>query len=593
MSQFKLITTADYKYTKSSVLFLGKWCLNYKNKKTWETMNYKIFDSKLFDIENNQKINEKSQEIYEKILNELSKKLNVLHKVNWPKRSWRILIGPWLYRYISCLSLRINLIKEAKNKINNLTIEEDENVKKMSLASYDLEDFSNKMLLDKYNKYLFIKIFNLLDSKSKIYLNNLKNCKLENKETLKESLLIIYKNKLIKFLEKNLCRKNNFIFFKIYIGNALTTLKLFFKLKEFPFRYNTGDKRYFFHYDKELREKIFKDNKKNNEYEQIIEYFLPEVLPTVYLEGFGKINKQVNKSFLPDRKIRFIYTCNLSSDILFKFWTSKKVSEGTKIIYGQHGANTNFSKDNFKTNHEIDISDNYISWGWKSNNEKVKKGYCFNIIAKDFYKKIENSKYLFVLPPTYHYHFYNKISFFNDLKLGEKEHVLASTKLNLDFLEKNKSEIKNIHIRLHPNDYRTETPFKPLLEKRFKNINFDNSKDILKTFEKYDLIIFGYLEATPFLHCLALNKPCMVLSPLNKDILNEENQTHWEIFKNLGIINFLPFNIKQRIQKIGGKLNNWWYDENIQTAIKNFTYSNAFKDKKSIERIVNILTDLP
>ena len=67
-----------------------------------------------------------------------------------------------------------------------------------------------------------------------------------------------------------------------------------------------------------------------------------------------------------------------------------------------------FQKDSFKTEHEIDISHNYITWGWESQNQKVKKGYCFYTISKNFYKKNDNLKYLLVLPPIYHYHFYNK-----------------------------------------------------------------------------------------------------------------------------------------------------------------------------------------
>ena len=81
----------------------------------------------------------------------------------------------------------------------------------------------------------------------------------------------------------------------------------------------------------------------------------------------------------------------------------------------------------------------------------------------------------------------------------------------------------------------------------------------------------------------------MVLSPLDRNILNNENKFHWDKFYNLGIIHRKPFNIKNKIQELGGKVNSWWYSENTQNAIKKFTYSNAFKDKKSLDRIENIL----
>ena len=590
MSQKVLITTANYSFTKSPVLFLGNWCLNYHNKQVWTKMNYEVLDKNFFSIKNNLKINESSKKIYEILLKELSIELNNKHQINWPIKSWRIVIGPWLYRFISCLNSKIELIKQAKNKNNNLLLESDEDVINLSLASYDLEDFSDKMLKDKYNKYLFAKIFKLLENQRKNNSNNIDNIHLENKEKSEINLITILKNKFLKVVESTLCKKNKFVFFKIYLGNIITTLKLCFKLKEVPFKYNIGEKRFFFNFDSDLRNKHLKFKKDDaNENEKIIRYFLSESLPTIYFEGFEEIFSTIKKSFLPTRKIEFIYTCSLLSDTLFKFWTAEKVSKGTKIIYGQHGGNTNFSKDSFKTDHEIDISENYISWGWENDNPKIKKGYCFAVISKDTYKKKSNSKILLVLPPIYHYHFYNKISFFNELNLGEKESVLASSKLNLNFIEKNIEIKDNLYIRLHPNDYRTETPFKSILTKKFNNLKYDTSKDILKTFNNYELIIFGYFEATPFLHCLALNKPCMVLSPLDKNIFTAETRRHLDKFVNLGIVDYKAFNLKQKLQKLGGEINKWWYNNETQEAIKMYTFTSAFKDNNSIERIVNTL----
>ena len=591
MRQKVLITTANYSFTKSPVLFLGNWCLNSQNKHVWSKMNYEVLDKKFFSIKNNLKINDYSKKIYETLLKELSIELNNKHQVNWPLKSWRIVVGPWLYRYVSCLNIKIELIKEAKRENINLLIESDDNINSLSLASYDLKDFSDKMLTDKYNKYLFIKIFKLLENNQVNDLNNIDNILLQNKENSKISLLDLFKNKFLKIIESTLCKKNKFIFYKIYLGNIVTTLKLCLKSNEVPFKYNIGEKKFFFNFDSNLRKKFLKLSKnKSNDNEKIIRYFLTESLPTIYFEGFEKMISYLKKSFLPTRKIDFIYTCNLLSDTPFKFWTGKKVSEGTKIIHGQHGGNTNFSKDSFKNEHEMDISEHYISWGWENDNPKVKKGYCSAVISKDVYKKKKpNSKILLVLPPIYHYHFYNKISFFNELSLGEKETVLASSKLNLNFIENN-TEIKNdLYIRLHPNDYRTETPFKTILTKKFKNLQYDTSKDLLKTFKNYELIIFGYFEATPFLQCLALNKPCMVLSPLDKNIYLYETLRYFEKFTKLGIIDNKAFNLKQKLQTFGGDINRWWYKNEIQETINMFTFNNAFKDNNSIERIVNIL----
>ena len=281
MSQKKLITTADYLFTNEPVMFLGNWCLNYRNKKIWSKMNYEILKTKFFENKNNEMINQKSKKIYEKLINEFSNKLNLFHKVNWTAQSWKILIGPWLYRYISIMNYRIDLIIESKKNNKNLVIEKDNKINELSLASYDLEDFSDKILLDKYNKYIYCKIFDFIENEKKYNINNLENCRLENQETFSENFFDSLKNRILKIIESNICKNNNFIFFKIYIGDIFTTLRLYLKLKEIPFKYNIDEKRFFFKFEKDLRTNFFTNSKKFDLNENIIRYFYLRLFPSL------------------------------------------------------------------------------------------------------------------------------------------------------------------------------------------------------------------------------------------------------------------------------------------------------------------------
>ena len=54
------------------------------------------------------------------------------------------------------------------------------------------------------------------------------------------------------------------------------------------------------------------------------------------------------------------------------------------------------------------------------------------------------------------------------------------------------------------------------LEEKFKNIKYDYSKKLEENFKNYNLIIFIFRG--DFFHCLTLNKPCVVLSPLDRNI---------------------------------------------------------------------------
>ena len=108
----ELITNNSSKIdNKKKYLFLGQWCLY--NRKNLIHSNIKLFKSSIFTYSNTSKFI-KNNYLYEKYLNQLYKELNKLHNIKWSKRSWRILIGPCLLKFISTIHNRILLINDLK-----------------------------------------------------------------------------------------------------------------------------------------------------------------------------------------------------------------------------------------------------------------------------------------------------------------------------------------------------------------------------------------------------------------------------------------------------------------------------------------------
>ena len=68
------------------------------------------------------KASEYCDKIYEKVLEYLSKYLNKKHNLDWSKRSWRILIGPWLSRFIETSYERWRVIENLKKKCPKIKI---------------------------------------------------------------------------------------------------------------------------------------------------------------------------------------------------------------------------------------------------------------------------------------------------------------------------------------------------------------------------------------------------------------------------------------------------------------------------------------
>ncbi len=73
-----------------------------------------------FNFNNNKKSDKLCNAYYEHLLNIIYPRLNKLHGLNWKKRSWRILIGPWLARFVYIIFNRYQIIKKVKLKNKNL-----------------------------------------------------------------------------------------------------------------------------------------------------------------------------------------------------------------------------------------------------------------------------------------------------------------------------------------------------------------------------------------------------------------------------------------------------------------------------------------
>ena len=100
-----LVTTALEKFWnfEGPILFLGDWCCRYDRRHLWESLNAKIIPDPWMD--RMQYINDYYyvKSIYERVLYSLSEALNALHRIDCSYHYWRIIIGPWLFWYITAV----------------------------------------------------------------------------------------------------------------------------------------------------------------------------------------------------------------------------------------------------------------------------------------------------------------------------------------------------------------------------------------------------------------------------------------------------------------------------------------------------------
>jgi putative transferase (TIGR04331 family) len=573
MEKRVLITSAIFEETKRPVLFLGNWCVNNLNKSKWSKMNYEVNHTEIFNYENSQKIVQKSKVIYESVLSDLTKALNDFHNLNWKKKTWRIIIGPWLFRFVSVFYKNIELINDLKEKCD-VTIDDEISLnKKVFLTTSDLWDFTEKIYHDNYNKYLASIAVSKIFKKDQIYesykiYDESINTQFSHLKITKLSFLTKIINIFFKFIERIFCFKNKIIFYKIYYGNIFSLIKIFFKLKEFPFKYNLKEERKIFKLNYSKRKSlILKSSDDFNE--QIIRDFIIQALPTIYLEGFSETIKMSKSGIFP-KKRDLIYSCNIQYDYMFKFWAAQQIDQGSKLIYGQHGAGYDFFENDHNIDHETEISELFLSWGWEHSNKKVRSVGCSFLDGKKNLKEIKNNKFLLVLTENYHHFKHNDIFYLNDIYQGKTNFVSKSTETIFRFLESNQKKSFDLTVRVHPKDKRQPVPYKILFEKNFRNIKYDQNKDIMNSFDNYELIIFSSLVQTSFFHCIGLNKPCIVLTTFD---LNSINPKYQSLCKDLILLKVFHTSAESMTSFLNNDfkdLQSWWNNPKVREAVKRF-----------------------
>ena len=287
-----------------NIIFLGQWCLKNKIFKNLDKDSYQVIESDSFSKNELEKQNEVLKNYYEIILDELYPQLNKIHNLKWCKRSWRILIGPWLFRYVLVFGNRYYILKKAEKLKKDLFANFHYEYAFENNVTLDLNDFTNKASEDNFNNDIFNRILEVLNIKE----NNLKSRlpqKLSQNNTFgiipkKREILKTLKVFFFRFLDKLFNQKC--IFYQTYINDFFTNLKIVILLKQLHIPY-----KFFLNEEKinlEINSKIRKQIKFKNENDELLNILkiLNEVVPKYYLEHFNFFFKIQIILFFQDQK---------------------------------------------------------------------------------------------------------------------------------------------------------------------------------------------------------------------------------------------------------------------------------------------------
>jgi putative transferase (TIGR04331 family) len=520
--------------------------------------------------------------IYKYLIKKLSKRLNKIHKVNWPVRSWKILIGPFLSRLIETIYEKWQVLENIKKKYPKIKIK-GVSKKNFDFSCVDFNDFTEKTHTIEWNEQIYLYIiknyFSFKIIKEKILSNSPK------KKKGRKFYDIDFKNLILKFISLffNLFKKkkDGVIYFS-YISGIWNKVKLNFMLGQFPqiilpqvlnslkIKNNTILWNH-------QRKKILIDSKKKN-LNNLINDLGAKIFPIIYLESFKKLKKiSENRNFPSNPKFILTSAPATYKDESFKFWAAKKIINSTKLITMQHGGvyGTEYFEHSVPR-HELDISDTFLSWGW-GKKSKIKKVPSPIILNKN-YRHNSNGKILLVFTDAR-----EQFSYFStDSFWGERSEIYVKEQIELISLLAKKLTNK-FDIKLYP--------AKDFYQKKISNeasakIKKSSTRIIThgtnfnKLILNYKLSIFNY-NGTTFLQTIGTNKPAMLF--LDKQIMPHKKNKIFSNLKKAGILHYDKNSLTNKILEVQPKIETWWNKPNVLNARHEFCEAYVRRSKNYLK----------
>ena len=584
MELVQLITTSNEKIVKNAkVIYLGNWCKNISYIiKDNTVVPYHWDCRKKFEIDN-----EYLNNLYELLLSCLCQTLNGINKKNYSKEYWRVIAGHWLNYYLSVMFERWENISCALSKYPNINFYNSINVLNDPVPSTTRE-FMNLSSDVTWNHLIYSRIINFFKNEKKL------NIKINSTEHLKNNFYYNYKITLLHkvktylikkymYIFKNKIKKNKIIFFKTYLG-LINELILNLKFKQLPifFFYNNFKKKI----DFSLRRKLKLNYKSKSLFEKFVIENIFSYMPLEFLENYKLIENHIKKLDLPTTPLLIISTKSLSSDNIFVRYLAEKKENGTKLFYGQHGGVYGQIKYSWAEDHEIKISDKFLTWGWEKENQKkvIPMFVLKNISNLKFKQKKEIKRICYFMR--------SRPKFTGRIDSSTGSNQMAKYYDNcIDFYSSFKK--KNNHISIIPRFHEAEFQWnhKFIWENiNVKKFSFTDKESLKEVYKNYDLLIYSYIS-TGFLESLAVNKPFVLISSTDEWPLRSDAIEYFEDLKKANIFFEDQNKAIEHLKTISQNVDKWWNDIKVEKIKDKFRKKYAIKNKNSlkIKKIIKLI----
>ena len=511
----------------------------------WSQLDYSVVDPSTIN-ESLAEHFQRTQELNELLLIEISSALNNFHRCSHAERYWNIIIGPWLRSFCNNLMFRWIYLTSALSSFDidysSLTI--DNNLG--GIHPRNFSEYRKSIANDSWSQHIYSMIWNSINARSDT--NGTVETHLPDHFTKMSPVHLSSKpprttSRRIVLVDPYLPKRSE-IALRLLTGSARPRIPRI----NAPLIQN----------EPAVRASLTFDGPAVNRLHQIGRDLIIDQMPSAYVEGYSLLVESTSKLKLPSSP-RVIFTANRHLyDDVFNAWVAQTTEHGSIYVIGQHGGY--YGSSRFRSDaeiHEEQVSDMHLTWGWK-NSKKQLPGPCLKTIGKR-YRPSAQAKHLLIVCDHMWKH---PRSLFHEISenVGYLEYVARCvTGLPTGIRE-------NIVIRLHHAHAETGSSQSEWWQTRDPTIKVDGGISNIQKLIRESRLVVSTSNSTTFLETLNLNIPTAVTWNSSYIQLRPEALLYFQRLKEVGIFHDNDQSFIDHVTKHWSDIETWWTSDAVQSA---------------------------
>jgi len=313
----------------------------------------------------------------------------------------------------------------------------------------------------------------------------------------------------------------------------------------------------------DLRHLLSNTNGEKSVRAQTVIALLPKYIPCIYVEHYVDLMR-TQKPWNSKRYPKVIFTANRHLyDDVFNYWAAQAAEAGSQVVLAQHGGQFGISEfPSFSERHELEISNRYLTWGWKSS-DRCYPGFALTVNNARKIKSQNKGALLVVTDELWRY----PRSIFTDLSdnSGYLEH-LGNT---ISFLHPDiQSEVL---LRIHHAEAQSGAPQRQWWIDKFANIAHDNgSLSYRQKLAESRLVLIAH-NGTSIPESIALHAPTIITWSDSYMKVRQSAEAIFDALEQVGIFHRTPESAASFMNSIWNDVDGWWNSPPTLEARKQFT----------------------